>query len=145
MISKPLYKQGLLQMEFIKVSQQANKLNGEFSEASLLVKKSQQSLKEAKYQKVELRSYHRDLIDKLNSTEAKLIEIRYENERLLAKSNRTMIKFFTVSGVIKVINVNTIGASITPGMSILEVVPTDGVLMIESKVRATRCSSFETR
>ena len=80
------------------------------------------------------RSYHRDLIDKLNSTEAKLIEIRHENERLLAKSNRTMIKS-PVSGVIKVINVNTIGASITPGMSILEVVPTDGVLMIESKVR----------
>ena len=102
---------------------------------SLLVKKSQQSLKEAKHQKVEFeRSYHRDLIDKLNSTEAKLIEIRHENERLLAKSNRTMIKS-PVSGVIKVINVNTIGASITPGMSILEVVLTDGVLMIESKVR----------
>ena len=40
MISSTLYKQGALsQMEFIKVSQQANKLNGEFSEAKLTCEK----------------------------------------------------------------------------------------------------------
>ncbi len=69
-----------------------------------------------------------------NALLTKLKEAQAERESLLDKVDRTAVHS-PVKGVVKKINIDTIGGTIQPGMVMMEIVPLNDALLIETKIK----------
>ena len=84
--------------------------------------------------KGKLHAYRSKTVKRYNEAQG---EYETLNEEMLAaqdRFHRTTVRS-PVKGIIKQIKINTVGGVIQPGMDILEIVPLDGSLLIEAKVR----------
>jgi adhesin transport system membrane fusion protein len=75
-----------------------------------------------------------DALQALATHKAEMEETSKTLASLQDKMRNTVIRS-PVKGIVKKINVNTIGGVITPGMDILEIVPLDESLLIEARIR----------
>lgn len=75
-----------------------------------------------------------DALQALTTHKAELEEITKTLTSLHDKMHNTVIRS-PVNGIVKKINVFTIGGVISPGMNIMEIVPLDENLLIEAKIR----------
>lgn len=78
--------------------------------------------------------FHEKALEELNANSAELSSIMETLLALRDKMDRTVITS-PVKGVIKKINVVTIGGVITPGMDIMEIVPIEDVLLFEARIK----------
>ena len=114
-IIKPLVKQGVTsQVELLRIEREVNQLKGEIAKA---------------------KHEHRDQsLSKLNQLQAEDEALLEAMASLKNKMHRTAIKS-PVDGVIKKVNVHTIGAVVKSGMDIIEIVPLEDSLLIEAHVK----------
>lgn len=135
-MSRPLVSSGAMsEVELLRLERQVNDLDGELRGAQLAIPRAESSLQEAR--------------DKLNGTKLsfrnesrnELADVRLELQRLSESSGalqdrvqRTLVTS-PMAGTIKQVLVSTIGGVIQPGMNIIEIVPTEDRLFIESKIR----------
>jgi membrane fusion protein, adhesin transport system len=114
-ITKPLVEQGIVsKIEWYRLERQANQLKGSINE------EKNKFQKEAQQDLTETRGKLRRLVEKLRTLQDRM--------------RRTTIRS-PVRGIVKQINVNTIGGVIKPGDEIMEVVPLDDTLLVEARIK----------
>jgi len=121
-------------IELLKIKKEYNTLKGDLKAAELSIPRSKLSIEESSVQiKEKTQSIKSSILEKLQET---ISDINKINSRLISdndKLEKTIIKS-PVNGIIKQININTIGSVVKSGIDILEIVPDSDILYIEAKI-----------
>jgi adhesin transport system membrane fusion protein len=132
----PLVKSGAASpMELLHAKQAMHEAKSKLDEAKLAIPSLKKEIKEAAQAIEQANSeFQSKALTERNELLVKLKEAKTERESLLDKVNRAAVRS-PVKGVVKKINVDTIGGTIQPGMVMMEIVPLGDNLLIETKIR----------
>lgn len=135
-MSAPLVKEGALsEVELLRLRRSLNDLKGDLNATRLTVPKVQSALEEARNKIEELKlRFRREAVAELNEAKAELARL---SETILAHKDRVSRTLVTspVKGTVNQLKVTTIGGVIQPGMDLLEIVPIEDQLLIETQIR----------
>ena len=113
-MSKPLLAQGVVsEVEILRLQRQVSDLRGEMDANRLAIPRLESQLAEAKA--------------KLEGASASSLAAKDRLDRTTVRS--------PVDGIVKTININTVGGVIQPGMNVMEIVPVEDKLLVEARVR----------
>ena len=135
-ISRPLLKQGAIsEVELLRLERQVADLQGQLDAARLSIPRIQSTLDEArqKVSEMELR-FRNEARGEYNDVAAELDRISESSVALEDRVRRTSVRS-PVRGTIKQILINTVGGVIQPGAELVEIVPLEDTLLIETKIR----------
>jgi type I secretion membrane fusion protein, HlyD family len=135
-LTQPLAADGAIsQVELLRLERQVNDLQGEMRAAQLALPRAKSSLSEIKERlESQMLTFRRDAREQLNEVTNELSLLRSTSEALVDRVQRTLV-VSPVAGTVKRLLVRTIGGVIQPGMDIVEVVPSEEILLIEARVR----------
>lgn len=133
---KPLAEKGIVsKVEYLKLQRDVNSANDELQSAKLSLQRIDSMIKEAQNRINEAKSeFINESQKEYNEVTSKLNQSQKQNNALADQVKRTLIKS-PVTGYIKKMFVNTIGGSVQPGMDLVEIVPTEDKLLIETKIK----------
>ncbi len=135
-LTQPLVAEGAVsQVELLRLQRQANDLEGELEAVRLSTPRIESSLVELEQTltaqdtafKSEAQSEYNDVKSELSRLQESAYAIVDQVDRRLVKS--------PVTGTIKQLFVKTLGGVVQPGMDLLEIVPSEDSLLIETKIR----------
>ena len=134
-LTEPLAKQGVVShVEMLQLRQRVNDLASEKKMTELSIPKLKSAYEEALARKRELAiKFREEVVQELRESEVKLDQITESHTNLEDQVKRTQVRS-PVAGVVKKININTIGGVIQPGMDLLEIVPLEDNLLIEAEI-----------
>lgn len=113
-MSKPLLAQGVVsEVEILRLQRQVSDLRGEMDANRLAIPRLESQLAEARA--------------KLEGASASSLAAKDRLDRTTVRS--------PVDGIVKTININTVGGVIQPGMNVMEIVPVEDKLLVEARVR----------
>jgi adhesin transport system membrane fusion protein len=135
-LTRPAFEQGAVsRVELLQLERQVNELQGDLEATQLAIPRARSALKEAQSKLDEGDAKFRaDAQEDLTGVRSKLDQLRESNVSLEDKVSRTQVRS-PVKGIVKQIQINTVGGVIKPGMNLLEIVPFEDSLLIEAKVR----------
>ncbi len=134
-LTRPAFEQGVSRVELLQLERQVNQLQGDREATQLAIPRARSALKEAQSKLEESDAKFRaDAQEDLTTVKSKLDQLRESNVSLEDKVSRTQVRS-PVKGIVKQLQINTVGGVIKPGMSLLEIVPIEDSLLIEAKVR----------
>ena len=135
-ITQPLVKSGVVsQVEFLQLSRQANTMNGEFRAATLAIPRIVSTIEEAKNKMKEaLLEFQNHAKEELNQVSAEISRISESAGALEDQVRRTHVRS-PVKGLVKQLLITTVGGVVQPGMEIIEIVPMQDKLLIETKIK----------
>jgi adhesin transport system membrane fusion protein len=135
-LTRPAFEQGAVsRVELLQLERQVNELQGDLEATQLAIPRARSALKEAQSKLDEGDAKFRaDAQEDLTGVRSKLDQLRESNVSLEDKVSRTQVRS-PVKGIVKQIQINTVGGVIKPGMNLLEIVPIEDSLLIEAKVR----------
>jgi adhesin transport system membrane fusion protein len=135
-LTRPAFEQGAVsRVELLQLERQVNQLKGDLDATKLAIPRARSALKEAENKLNESATKFRaDAQEDLTKVRSKLDQLREANVSLQDKVSRTQVRS-PVKGIVKQLQINTVGGVITPGMNLLEIVPIEDSLLIEAKVR----------
>ncbi|MGO2232555.1 HlyD family type I secretion periplasmic adaptor subunit [Marinomonas sp. UCMA 3892] len=135
-LTRPAFEQGAVsRVELLQLERQVNQLQGDLEATQLAIPRARSALKEAQSKLSEGEAKFRaDAQEDLTGVKSKLDQLRESNVSLEDKVSRTQVRS-PVKGIVKQIQINTVGGVIKPGMNLLEIVPIEDSLLIEAKVR----------
>ncbi|MBI3712276.1 MAG: HlyD family type I secretion periplasmic adaptor subunit [Burkholderiales bacterium] len=134
-VTKPLLNSGAVsEVELLRLERDVTRFKGEKDVAAAQVAKSAAAMSEAsrKIQEVEL-AVRNNASKELSETMARLNPLVQSGTGLADKVKQSAIRS-QVRGTVKRLLVNTIGGVVQPGRDVVEVVPSDGKLILEAKV-----------
>ena len=133
--NKPLLASGAVsEIDILKLEREANRARGEIDQARAQISRIQASINEARRKITEVDQTFRNKVrTELNDTSARLGSITESSVALSDKVKQATLKS-PVNGQVSRIFFNTIGGVIQPGKEVLEIVPTDEALIIETKI-----------
>lgn len=112
-----------------------NQLQGDLEATQLAIPRARSALKEAQSKLDEsVAKFRADAQEELTNVRSKLDQLREASVSLEDKVSRTQVRS-PVKGIVKQIQINTVGGVIKPGMNLMEIVPIEDSLLIEAKVR----------
>lgn len=131
----PLAKKNIVsKIELYKLERSVNELKGELGAIKLLSPKLTSSLQESILNRRETAlAYRTEARAELNELQNKLSRINEAQVGAQDKVAKAQI-VSPVVGTIKTIHINTLGGVVKPGETIVEIVPTEDMLMVEAKV-----------
>lgn len=134
-LTEPLAKQGVVsQVEMLQLKQRVNDLASEKTMTELSIPKLKSAYEEALARKRELTvKFREEVVQELREAEVRLDQMTESHTNLEDQVNRTLVRS-PVTGIVKKININTIGGVIQPGMDLLEIVPVEDNLLIEAEI-----------
>lgn len=121
-------------VELLKIRKEHNQLEGEYTSTKLSLPRLSLAIQEARNRKDEkIKIFKSEVFNELQklNTEINKYESKLVSER--DKLEKTIL-ISPVNGIIKQINVNTIGGVIKSGMDLIEIVPQSKRLLIEAKL-----------
>ena len=133
-IARLVSKGARANVDLLKLEKEYSQLEGDLRSTKLSIPRLSLAIKEADNRKVEkLRMFKSEVLNELQkiNTEAKKYESKLISEK--DKLSKTILHS-PVNGIIKQINVNTIGGVIKSGMDLIEIVPDSEVLLVEAKI-----------
>lgn len=135
-ITQPLVKKGLVaDVEFIRLQRQARDIEQEISSVETSIPRIKSKIAEAESkQKQSNMEFKSRIAKELNDVNAELARLTHTQIGLDDKVDRATIKS-PCKGTIKKIYVNTVGGVIQPGSDIVEIVPSQDVLLAEVKIK----------
>ncbi|SBS31573.1 Type I secretion system membrane fusion protein PrsE [Marinomonas spartinae] len=135
-LTRPAFKQGAVsRVELLQLERDVNKIQGDLEATELAIPRAHSALKEAQNKLVESDAkFMSDAQEQLNKVQSKLDQLRQANFSLQDKVSRTQVRS-PVNGIVKQIQINTIGGVVKPGMDLIDIVPIDDTLLIEAKVK----------
>lgn len=135
-LTRPAYQAGAVsRVEMLQLERQVNQLQGDLEATKLALPRAQSALREARTKLEEnTAKFRADAQEQLTDIRGQLDQLRESNVSLVDKVDRTQVRS-PVKGVIKQIQINTVGGVIKPGMSIMEIVPLEDSLLIEAKIK----------
>ena len=134
--NKPLLTSGAVsEIDILKLEREATRARGEIDQAKARGSRIQAGISEARRKITEAEQNFRSRVRAdLNDTTAKLSSITEVSVGLSDKVKQATINS-PVNGKVSRLFYNTVGGVIQPGKEILEVVPTDDALVLETKVQ----------
>lgn len=135
-LNRPLVKEGIVsKVEFLQLRRQANNINGDKKAIKLSIPRLISVIEEQKdnIKEVKLKFKNKAKED-YNGVKAEMYRIKQANIAREDKVKRTFVRS-PVDGTIKQLLVNTIGGVVKPGMDIVEIVPSEDKLIIETKIQ----------
>ncbi len=135
-MKKPLVKRGIVpDIDFIKLKREKNDIEGNLEAVVLSIPRIKSTINEAKKKCNETKYIFQNKAKKdLNDVKAELSQTKESVNALGDRVFRTVVRS-PVSGIIKQLFVNTKGGVIKPGMDIMEIVPSEDTLLIETKIK----------
>jgi len=135
-LTKPLVSQGAVsEMEILQLERKAGELLGDIETTKQSIPRIQSKIEESQAAMRELRlNFANRAKTEYHEVAAQLGEDKASSLALKDRLERTMVKS-PVNGTVNRILVNTVGGVIQPGMNLVEIVPTEGTLLIEAKIK----------
>lgn len=135
-IIEPLVEQGVTsRIELIRLQRSVNDIRGTLETAQQSVPRAQSALLEAERRKDERRAVARSRSQaELNEVSVRAAALKASLASMRDRAQRKDIRS-PVDGIIKVLNINTVGGVIRPGMDLIEIVPLEDTLLVEARVR----------
>jgi adhesin transport system membrane fusion protein len=135
-LTKPLVEKGAVsEVEVLRLERQASTLLGEISATKLAIPRIDSKLEEAEKVIIEEKlTFSNKAKEELNEIEVELEGLAASEIALADRLERTSIKS-PVYGTIKQVMVNTVGGVIQPGMDLVEIVPLEDTLLIETQIK----------
>jgi adhesin transport system membrane fusion protein len=134
-VTKPLLSTGAVsEVELLRLDRDVSRFKGERDIATAQIARSGAAMSEAtrKIQEVEL-AVRNNASKELSETMARLNSLIQSGTGLADKVKQSAIRS-QVRGTVKRLLVNTVGGVVQPGRDVVEVVPSDGRLILEAKV-----------
>ncbi|MGB7816738.1 MAG: HlyD family type I secretion periplasmic adaptor subunit [Methylotenera sp.] len=134
--NKPLLASGAVsEIDILKLEREATRARGEIDQSIAQISRIQSSISEARRKITESEQNFRSKVrTELNDTTAKLNSLTETSVALSDKVKQATLKS-PVNGKVSRLFFNTVGGVIQPGKEVLEVVPTDDALVLETKVQ----------
>lgn len=135
-IIKPLVEQGVTsRIELLRLQRSVNDIRGTLETAQQSIPRAQSALREAERRKDERRAVARSRSQaELNEVSVRATALKESLASMRDRAQRTDIRS-PVDGIVKVLNINTVGGVIRPGMDLIEIVPLEDTLLVEARVR----------
>ena len=135
-LSKPLLaKQLLSELEFLQTEQKSLEKNQELNRAMKREERLKLQIIEVGKQIEELEETRQsEAMQELNAASAEIARLSHMQRAVEDRVTRTSVRS-PVDGVIKQLLINTVGGVVRPGMDILEIVPNDESLLLETKIK----------
>ena len=135
-IKQPLKDRGIIsEVEFLQLQQREAEFEGEIEAAKLSVPRIESTIEEARFNKQkEKLSFQNNAKRELNEVNAEIGRIRETQTALQDRVRRTTLRS-PVNGIVQRLYINTIGGVISPGNSILDVVPQEDSLLVELRIK----------
>lgn len=135
-MSSPLVSAGAVsEVEILRLRRSMVDVRGALDATTLALPRAEAAAKEiqSRIEQSEL-AFRADAFKELNETRTHLQKITATSVAIQDRVSRTSV-VSPVHGVIKQLNVNTIGGVVQPGSNLLEIVPLEDNLLIEARVR----------
>ena len=134
--NKPLLASGAVsEIDILKLERESTRAKGEIDQARAQISRIQVSIIEARRKIGEAEQAFRSRVRaELNETTAKLNGLGESSVALTDRVKQATLKS-PVNGKVSRLFFNTVGGVIQPGKEVLEVVPTDDALVLETKVQ----------
>lgn len=135
-LTKPLVSKGAVsEMEVLQLERKASEMQGDIETIKQSIPRIQSKIEESQAAMKELRlNFANKAKAEYHEVAAQLGEDTASSMALKDRLNRTLVKS-PVNGTVNRILVNTVGGVIQPGMNLVEIVPTEGTLLIETKIK----------
>jgi adhesin transport system membrane fusion protein len=135
-ITEPLVRKGLVaSVEFLRLQRQAGDISQDLSAVNTSIPRIKSKIIEAgEKQKQSMLEFKNKVAKDLNDANSEMARLTHTQVGLEDKVERATIKS-PVRGTIKKIYVNTVGGVIQPGSDIIEIVPSQDVLLAEVQVK----------
>lgn len=135
-LSRPLLKKNLLsELEYIQLEQRELEKKQEINRTVQKIEILKSQLVEAEEKIKELEeSRQADAMEELNAVMAEIDRLSFTQVAIEDRVTRTSVRS-PVDGTVKQLLINTVGGVVKPGMDILEIVPVDKEVLIETKIK----------
>lgn len=131
-----LLSKGLIsKVVFLQTKREISSLKGQLAEIQGNIARATAAIAEAETALLELDARLRnEALEEMGEISAELAQINEAIKKLTDKTERLEIRS-PVKGVVKGLEVNTVGTVITPGQKLMEIVPTEGSIVVETKIQ----------
>jgi adhesin transport system membrane fusion protein len=135
-LTKPLVSKGAVsEMEVLQLERKASEMQGDIETIKQSIPRIQSKIEESQAAMRELRlNFANKAKAEYNEVASQLGEDTASSLALKDRLNRTLVRS-PVNGTVNRILVNTVGGVIQPGMNLVEIVPSGGSLLIETKIK----------
>jgi adhesin transport system membrane fusion protein len=135
-LTKPLVAQGAVsEMEVLRLERQASEMQGEIEQTKQAIPRAQSKIEESQVAMKELRlAFMNKAKAELNEVSAQIGEDTATAIGLKDRLDRTFVKS-PVNGTVNRLLINTVGGVIQPGMNLIEIVPLEGTLLIDTMIK----------
>lgn len=135
-LSKPLLKKHLLsELEYLQLKQRDLEKKQEISRTKNKISSLKAQVIEAEQKINEIDEGRRsEALEELNAVVAELDRLKSMQVAIEDRVSRTSVRS-PVNGTIKQLLINTVGGVLKPGMDILEIVPIDDSVVVETKIK----------
>ncbi|CAM3477588.1 HlyD family type I secretion periplasmic adaptor subunit [Parendozoicomonas haliclonae] len=134
-MTRPLAQKGVVsEVEMIQLEQRVNDLLSELNEAQLNLPRLQSTMQEQKTKEREVVLKFREKSqEELRDQEVKIAQLTESRKSLQDQVARREVRA-PLAGIVKKINVTTVGGVVQPGMDLIEIVPVEEALLVETKI-----------
>lgn len=135
-MSEPLVASGAIsQVEILRLRRSAVETRGALDATTLAIPRAESGVHEVerKIEEAKLR-FRTEALKELNEVRTELSKITASGRAIEDRVSRTGV-VSPVHGIVKQLNVNTIGGVVQPGSDLLEIVPLEDSLLIETRIR----------
>ena len=134
-VTKPLVSSGAVsEVEILRLEREVASLRGERDQARAQIRRSRSALEESSKKVEELRlNFRNRWRNELGETMTKLASLSETGSALADRVSKAEVRS-PVRGTIKRLLVNTIGGVVQPGDDMVEIVPLDDALLLETKI-----------
>jgi len=135
-IKKPLKDRGIIsEVEFLQLQQREAELEGEIEGVTLSIPRIESTIDEARFNKQkEKLNFQNNAKKELNEVNAEIGRIQEAQGALQDRVKRTTLRS-PVNGIVQRLYINTIGGVISPGVSIMDIVPLEDALLVELQIK----------
>lgn len=135
-MSEPLVAKGAIsKVEILRLRRSEVDTRGQLESVTLAIPRARAAIKEIENKIGETRDrYRSEALSQLNEARTELSKTQASGKAIEDRVNRTLVTS-PVRGIVQQLMVNTIGGVIQPGSDLVEIVPLDDTLLIETKIR----------
>ncbi|MCS3432904.1 HlyD family type I secretion periplasmic adaptor subunit [Klebsiella sp. BIGb0407] len=135
-MSEPLVAKGAIsKVEILRLRRSEVDTRGQLDSITLAIPRAMAAVKEIENKIGETRGrYRSEALSQLNEARTELSKTESSEKAIEDRMNRTLVTS-PVRGIVQQMMVNTIGGVIQPGSDLVEIVPLDDTLLIETKIR----------
>jgi len=135
-INEPLVKKQIVpEVDFLKLQRDANNVQQQLTQTRHQITVTKSMIEEAKNKREEAKlAFENRAKEELNGIESDMQQSMESQAALKDQVTRTLVRS-PVDGIIKRLYVTTIGGVVTPGMKMMDILPTGDTLLVEVKVQ----------